>query len=440
LVRDKLFQNMNSAAVASICVFILTYALILSGRLGQTLGAVLGAAAMLLVGAAFGFLTPHEVAEVIDIDTILLLSGMMIIVGLLQRTGFFQFAAIKAAKLSKGNLVGLFVTLAVASAVLSMFLDNLTTMLTFVPVTLSIAEVMGVSAIPFLLGEAISADLGGVFTLIGDPPNVLIGSAGRLSFNDFLTHTAPVSLPVFGVTLAFLIFRYKKVFHSQSVNTQVLMQLDERKVLTDPRGMRELLAIFAGVIVLFIIHAWLHLTPGLVAFLGAALAIGVLRPKVEVVLESVEWELIIFLLSLFVVVGGLNRSGALPFFARTLSTLGHGSVTALALLFFWGAGILSLFISAVPATVAFVPLVQELGSLGIPANPLWWALALGIGFAGPGTPFATAANIGVINLSKHGREPLNYNAWVAVGIPAFLIGGLIGSVLLWVGIVTGWFL
>jgi len=431
---------MNSAAVASICVFILTYALILSGRLGQTLGAVLGAAAMLLVGTAFGFLTPHEVAEVIDIDTILLLSGMMIIVGLLQRTGFFQFAAIKAAKLSKGNLVGLFVTLAVASAVLSMFLDNLTTMLTFVPVTLSISEVMGVSAIPFLLGETISADLGGVFTLIGDPPNVLIGSAGRLSFNDFLTHTAPVSLPVFGVILAFLIFRYKKVFRSQPTNTQVLMQLDERKVLTDPRGMRKLLAIFAGVIVLFVIHAWLHLTPGLVAFLGAALAIGLLRPKVEVVLESVEWELIIFLLSLFVVVGGLNRSGALPFFARTLSALGHGSVTALALLLFWGAGILSLFISAVPATVAFVPLVQELGSLGIPANPLWWALALGIGFAGPGTPFAAVANIGVINLSKHGREPLDFKTWVAVGIPAFLIGGLIGSVLLWVGIVTGWFL
>ncbi len=431
---------MSSAAIASIGVFIITYTLILSGRVQQTLGALLGAVAMLLVGVAFGFLSSHEVAEVIDVDTIFLLSGMMIIVGLLQRTGFFQFVAIKAAKLSKGNLMSLFIALAVVSAVLSMFLDNLTTMLTFVPVTLSIAEVLGISATPFLLGEAIAADLGGVFTLIGDPPNVIIGSAGRLSFNDFLTHTAPVALVAFCATLSFLFFRYRRVFKAQSVQAQILGQLDERRVLTDPKGMHKLLAIFSMVIVLFVLHAWLHLTPGLAALCGAALALAVLRPKIEAVLQSIEWELLIFLLSLFVVVGGLNRSGALPYLARSLSTLGQGSVTALAFLFFWGAGILSLFISAVPATVAFVPLVQELGSLGVPANPLWWSLALGIGFAGPGTPFATAANIGVMNLSKHGPEPIKYNDWVAVGIPSFLISGLLGSLLLWFGIASGWFM
>lgn len=431
---------MNSAALASIGVFILTYALILSGRFQQTLGAMLGAVAMLLVGAAFGFLSPHEVAEVIDVDTIFLLSGMMIIVGLLQRTGFFQFVAIKAAKISKGNIISLFLALAVASAVLSMFLDNLTTMLTFVPVTLSLAEVMGISAIPLLLGEAIAANLGGVFTLIGDPPNVIIGSAGGLSFNDFLTHTAPVALLALCATLTFLTLRYRKAFQAQSVQSQIIAQLDERKVLTDPKSMRKLLVIFFVVIVLFVLHAWLHLTPGLAALCGAALAIGVLRPKVEVVLQSVEWELLIFLLALFIVVGGMNRSGALPHLARSLGSLGQGSVTALALLFFWGAGIISLFISAVPTTVAFVPLVKELGSLGVPVNPLWWSLALGIGFAGPGTPFATAANIGTMSLSKHGPEPISFKEWVAVGIPSFLISACLGSLLLWLGIATGWFM
>ncbi|MFN3346397.1 MAG: SLC13 family permease [Candidatus Bipolaricaulaceae bacterium] len=431
---------MNSAAIASVCVFVLAYALIFSGRLSRTLGALLGAVAMLLVGVAFGFYNPREVAEVIDVDTIWLLSGMMITVGLLQRTGFFQFVAIKAAKKSKGNLLLLFLALALASAVLSMFLDNLTTMLTFFPVTISIAEVLGVSSLPFVLGEAIAADMGGVFTLIGDPPNMIIGSAGGLTFNDFLTHAAPVALAASVGVGVFLFARYKNILLFQSVRAEILQQLDEHKVLTDRGTLVKLLVVFAGVIVLFVVHGWLHLTPGLVALCGAALAIALLRPQTEVVLQSIEWELLIFLLSLFVVVGGLNRSGALPYFARKLSMLGQGSVSALALLFFWGAGILSLFISAVPATVAFVPLVHELGAIGVPVNPLWWALALGIGFAGPATPFATTANIAVFNLASHGPEPLNHREWMKVGLPAYLIAGLVGSVLLWLAIRIGWFL
>lgn len=431
---------MNSAAIASLGVFVLTYAVILSGRFSQTLGALVGAVAMVLVGVAFGFYSPQEVAGVIDVDTIWLLAGMMIIVGLLQRTGFFQFAAIKAAKWSRGNSLALFLVLFVASAVLSMFLDNLTTMLTFVPVTFSIAETLGISAVPLLLGEVIAADLGGVFTLIGDPPNVIIGSAARFTFNDFLTHAAPVAFVVLACTLVFLFFSYRKQLRSQIIPKEILQQLDERRVLTNRTAMVQLLAVFAGVILLFVVHGWLHLTPGLAALSGAALAMTILRPKAEVVLESIEWELLIFLLSLFVVVGGLNRSGALPYLARRLSHWGQGSVPLLALLFFWGAGILSLFTSAVPATVVFVPLVHELGAMGVPVHPLWWALVLGIGFAGPATPFATAANIAVFNLSQHGPEPLNYRTWVSRGLPTYLIAGGVGSLLLWLAIRMGWYL
>lgn len=428
-----------TAALASLAVFVVTYALILSGRLSQTLAALVGATAMILVGEAFNFYNPHTVTEVIDVDTVWLLAGMMIIVGLLKRTGFFQYVAIKAAKWSKGNITSLFLVMALASAVLSMFLDNLTTMLTFVPVTLSIAEVLGISASPFVLGEAIAADIGGVFTLIGDPPNVLIGSAARFSFNDFLTRTGAVSLPVLFLTIAFLILRFRPSFRSQNTKVSVLMQMDERRMLESPRDMTRLLGIFALVVLLFLVHGWLRISPGVAALCGAALAIVFLRPKVEAVLESVDWELIIFLLCLFVVVGGLNRSGFLPFLARRLSFLGRGSVLALALLFFWGAGFLTLFISAVPTTVVFIPLVHELGSLGFATNPLWWALALGIGFAGAGTPFATAANIGVMNLSKHGNQPIGFKEWVSVGIPVFLMAGILGSFFVWLGIRTGWF-
>lgn len=430
----------SAAAIASVGVFAFTYALILSGRFQQTLASVVGATAMVVVGTAFGFYTPKEVTMVIDIDTVWLLAGMMIIVGLLQRTGFFQFFAIKVAKWTRGNVTNLFLALALASAVLSMFLDNLTTMLTFVPVTLAIAEILGISALPLLLGEAIAADLGGVFTLIGDPPNVIIGSAAGFSFNDFIAHTAPVALVAFLVALFILTFWWRPHFRSRDVQAQMLMQLDERRVLEEPRSMYKLLAIFALVIILFLIHAAIHFSPGLAALCGAALALIILRPKVEEVLHSIDWELLVFLLALFVVIGGLNRSGALPYLAHRLSDLGRGSVLTLALLFFWGGGVLSLFISAVPTTVAFVPLVNELGMLGIPTSPLWWALALGIGFAGPGTPFATAANIGVINFSKHGAQPIRYKDWLVAGIPIFLVSGLIGSLFLWFGIWSGWFL
>ncbi len=431
---------MNSAAIVSVCVLALTYFLILSGRLSQALGAFLGAVTMMLAGVAYGFYSPHEVAEVIDVDTVWLLSGMMIIVGLLQRTGFFQFLAIKVAKWSKGNPLVLFLLLALASAVVSMFLDNVTTMLAFFPVTLSIAEVLGISPLPLILGETMGADLGGVFTLIGDPPNMIIGSAGRLTFTDFLTHAAPVALASLAAAFLFLVFRYRKFLRSQAERVEILRELDEHKVLTDRKAMVRLLPIFACVILLFVAHAWLRVTPGLIALAGAAGAIVSLRPKTEAVLESIDWELLIFLLSLFVVVGGLNRSGALPYLARKLSALGHGSLTLLALLFFWGAGLLSLLISAVPATVAFVPMVQELGALGVPVNPLWWALALGIGVASPATPFATTANIVVVNLARHSSAPLNQRSWLGVGIPVYLVAGLTASVLLWLAIRTGWFM
>lgn len=239
--------------------------------------------------------------------------------------------------------------------------------------------------------------------------------------------------------MGFLILRFRKSLQSQTVHPQILAQLDERKVLTDPPTMTKLLVVFSGVIMLFLLHAFLHLTPGLAALCGVALAIALVRPKVEVVLQSIEWEMLIFLLGLFVVVGGLTRSGALPYLARSLSTLGQGSLLTLALLFFWGGGILSLFISAVPATVAFIPLVQELGTLGMPVNPLWWALALGIGFAGPGTPFATTSNIGTVSLAKHGPQPLTYKEWVDVGLPTAFLCGTIGSLFLWFGIHVGWF-
>jgi len=426
-------------ALTSLAVFVITYALILSGRLQQTLAALVGATAMILVGVAFNFYNPHTITEAIDVDTILLLSGMMIIVGLLKRTGFFQYVAIKAAKWSKGNVITLFLGLSLTTAVLSMFLDNLTTMLTFVPVTLSIAEVMGISALPFILGETVAADIGGVFTLIGDPPNVIIGSAAGFSFNDFLTHTAPVSILVLLLALVFLVFRYRTSLRSQNVQISVLMQMDERRALTSPHDMAKLLGLFGIVIILFLVHAWLHISPGLAALCGAALSIVVLRPRVETVLESIDWELIIFLICLFVVVGGLNRSGVLPFLARRLSLVGGSSVLWLALVFFWSAGFLTLFISAVPAVVAFVPIVSELGALGLATNPLWWALALGVGFAGVGTPFATAANIGVVDLSKRGNQPIRYKDWVSVGIPVFLMAGILGSFFIWLGIRTGWF-
>ncbi len=428
------------AVAAALGIAAGAYGLIFSRYVHRTLGALAGAVAMVVAGTALGFYSHPAAVASIDADTLWLLFGMMALVGLLRETGFFQYVAIRAAKAARGNPTVLFLSLGAATAVASMFLDNVTTLLTVVPVTISVAEVLALPAGPFLIMEAVAANIGGVGTLVGDPPNILIGSAADLSFNAFLTHTLPVAVVAFGAVMGYLLLRFRRGAPSRPVNVEALQAIDERRVLAQPQAMGWLLAVLGLVFALLAAHRALGLTPGVVALLGAALCALVLRPSMESFLRGVEWDLLIFLAALLVITGGLEASGALAAAARWAVGLAGGSVLLLALIVLWAGAVLSGVLSAIPTTVTLIGLVRGLAGTGIPLGPLWWALALGVGLGANGTPLGSASNMTLIAVAERAGQRLGTGAWLRDGVPAAVLSCLIASGFVWLGIVTGWFL
>ncbi len=417
--------------VASV-IFVATYALMFSARVHRAIAALAGAVAMMVAGSWVGFLPVEEALEHVDVDTVWLLFGMMVIVGLLRRTGFFQYVAVGAAKVARGRPWILLLSIGVVAAFLSMFLDNLTTVITIAPVTLSIAELLGVPALPFLLGSVLSANTGGVATLVGDPPNVLIGSAAGFGFNDFLTRSAPVSLVMLALTLLLLGVRFRRELAVPVANVETLAAMDPRAALTDKRSTGKLVMVLGLVVLLFVTHQYLGLSPGLVALIGAAVSGLVLRPSAEDLLEGVEWDMLVFLGGLFVVVGGLEESGVFTLLAEWVSGLAaHPVAVAVAVL--WLGSVLCWTISAIPTTIIMIAVVRSLGTLGVPIGPLWWALVWGIGFGANATPLGTAANMAILTVAERDGKPIALRAWLKAGLPAALLGCAVGSVVLWLG-------
>jgi Na+/H+ antiporter NhaD/arsenite permease-like protein len=411
-----------------------------SGYLHRTVAALIGAVAMVVVGTALGFFSHGLAVASIDADTLWLLFGMMTVVGLLRETGFFQYAAIRAAKLARGNPTVLFISFAVCTAVASMFLDNVTTLLTVVPVTVSVAEVLDLPVVPLLIMEAMAANIGGVATLVGDPPNILIGSAAGFSFNAFLLHTLPVAVVVFGAAMAFLLVRFRRTAIPNVQNVEAVMAMDERRALSHPQAMGKLVVVLGLVFALFAAHRALGLTPGVIALIGAALSALVLRPSVESFLRGVEWDLLLFLAALLVITGGLEASGALGAVGRWAVDLAGGSTLLLALILLWVGAALSWMLSSIPATVTLVALVRGLAGTGVPLTPLWWALALGVGLGANGTPLGSASNMVVLSIAERTGQPLSVKLWLRDGIPVTVLSCLVASGFLWLGIATGWFL
>lgn len=425
---------------AAISIFAAAYALIFFGHLHRTVGALVGAVAMVVAGTALGFFRPEAVVAAMDADTLWLLFGMMVLVGLLRETGFFQYIAIRAAKIARGNPTVLFISFGVCTAGASMFLDNATTLLTVVPVTVSVAEVLGLPVAPLLMMEAMMANIGGMATLVGDRPNVLIASAADLSFKSFLLRTLPVALVTFGVAMAFLAVRFRRTAAPNAQRLEALMAMDERRVLSQPQAMWKLLAVLGVVFALFGAHHVLGLTPAVIALIGAALSALVLRPNVETFLRGVEWDHLLFLAALLVITGGLEASGALGAMGRWALDLAGGSKVLLGLIVLWVGAILSWGLSSIPATVTLIAVIRGLGGTGVPLTPLWWALALGVGLGANGTPFGSLSNIVVLSIAEHTRQPLSARAWLRDGIPIALFSCLVASGFLWLGIATGWFL
>jgi len=418
-------------------IFILTYVGILSERIHRTIVALAGAVFMVAIGGWFSFYDMHKAVDAIDFDTITLLFGMMIVVGLFTETGFFQYLAIRAAKLARGKPWLLLVYLGLVTSLVSMVLDNVTTIIIMIPVTLSIADILGISPMPFLISAVLLSNIGGVATLIGDPPNILIGSAAGFSFTDFLTHLAPIVIVAWGVAQLILLFLFRSFLKRKPKNIDRLMGMNERQAIVDPLTTSRMLKVLGITVFLYLIHDKIGLEPGLVALIGACLGLLWIRPKLDQLLSNIHWDVLLFFMSLFVIVGGLEAGGILTLAGRGILLLtGHGMAVA-ALVILWASAFASGVLSNVPFTIAMLPILKGLASQGISTGPLWWALALGVGFGANMTPIGAASNVFVVSLADSVEKPLTFKEWLRTGSTIAFATCAVGSVALLLAIQLG---
>jgi Na+/H+ antiporter NhaD/arsenite permease-like protein len=418
---------MTPIQIVAIVIFIATFVGILSDKIHRTIVGAVGAVVMVGAGNAMGFYTEKQALEAVDFNTIGLLLGMMMLVGLLEQTGFFQYAAIVAGRWSRGSPWLLMVTLGTVTTMLSLFLDNVTTVILIAPITIWIAQALGINPIPLLIANALLSNTGGVGTLVGDPPNIIIGSAAGFSFNDFLIHTFPIALAAWFVVLLTLRFIFRKELAVRPQHIDALMGMHAGEALHDPATLRRILIVFAIVIFTFFLHNALHLSPAFVALAGAAAALIWIRPHIDKILETVEWSVLLFFASLFIAVGGLEAAGILEAIGESVIGLAQENILLAALVFLWVGAIASAIIGNIPFTIALVPVIQRLGQLGINASPLWWALAFGAGFGGNGFPTGSAANVVTITVSERTDNPITTKIWLRSGLIAMLTTTAVAS-------------
>ena len=417
------------AGLVALLIFGGTLYVIFTEKMNRTIAAMAGAAIMLVSGMILDFYTEEQAIETVDIQTIGLLLGMMILVALLEPTGFFQFLAVWAGRVSRGRPVRLLVLLGTVTTVVSMFLDNVTTVVLIAPVTILICEILGVNPTPYLMAEALLSDTGGVSTLVGDPPNVLIASAAGFSFNDFLTHALPIVLVAWFAALWLLCYLFRRDLAVRPPNADAVLKLDPRESLDDPKTTRRVLIVLCGAILLFFLEEPLDLSPAFVALSAAAVALVWVRPNINDVLRRIEWSVLVFFGALFVMVGGLEASGVLGGVVTMLEKIHTIPPVVFGLVLLWFSAGLSAFVDNVPITIALIPVLQGLEAHGVNVLPLWWALAFGAGFGGNGTIIGSTANIVVASISERTRTPITSKLWNKRGLPVMLVTCTVASVL-----------
>jgi Na+/H+ antiporter NhaD/arsenite permease-like protein len=410
-------------------LFLVCLGLILTERLNRTIAGLSGAVLMVILGLALHFYSEEEAAAAIDFNTIGLLLGMMVLIALLEPTGFFQFLAVWMGRLSRGRPVVLLGLLGLLTTVVSMFLDNVTTVVLIAPITLVICEILGLSPQPFLISEAILSNTGGVATLVGDPPNVLIASAANLSFLDFLTHSLPLIVLVWLVALVLLRWMFRAQLPVCAPNEAAIYELDPKEALVDRGTAVKVLVVIGGAVLFFFLQEPLHIRPSLVALGASAVALAWIRPSVQETFKRIQWDVLIFFAALFVMIGGLEASGALKLVASGIIQARELPPVMLGLIILWVVALLSAVVDNIPITIALIPIIQDLGLSGIPTAPLWWALVFGAGLGGNGTIIGSTANVVVASLSEKTRMPITNRVWNRRGLPVMFATCAAASVL-----------
>jgi Na+/H+ antiporter NhaD/arsenite permease-like protein len=428
----------NLQYYAAIAIFLITYAIIISEKINRAVIAMLGAALMII----FGIVDLHKAfTHHIEWGTITLLIGMMILVGITSKSGFFQYVAIKAAKLAKGRPLRILVMLSLLTAFLSAFLDNVTTVLLIVPVTFSITRMLQVNPIPYLISEVLFSNIGGTATLIGDPPNIMIGSANKhLDFNAFLFNLTPIVLIITVVTVTILAFIYRRQLKTDEKLVNQLMNINETEYIKDAVLLKKSVSVLASTILGFILHSVIAVDAAVIAITGAVILmlIGVQEHEIEEVFASVEWVTIFFFAGLFTLVGGLVDIGLIKSLAKKALEVTGGDISVAAYFILWVSGIASATIDNIPFVATMIPLIKDMAA-GMGLSPdsaqievLWWALSLGACLGGNGTLIGASANVIVAGIASREGHGFSYMDFLKIGAPLTFIALLLSHAYLFV--------
>jgi len=436
---------MTPDAILVLLIFIISFVLILGEYVHRTLAAWGGALLMLAVGKIYGTLDwcsghgsqdcNNNLFTAIDFNVIGLLMGMMVFAAMLEISGFFEFLAVKATKLSKGDPWMLIVYLGTFTTLISVVIDNVTAIILIAPITIKICDKIKISAIPPLIAEAILSDTGGVATLVGDPPNVMIASATGFTFNSFIEHLTPLTFFAWVITLGYMRYYYRDWIKTKPKHVEDVLAENEWDMIRDRTMMNRTLMALAGTIVLFSLHELLHLDLEIsaIALGGAGLAMMLCLPDVNKVIERIEWPALIFFGGLFVMVGGLEHMGHLEAIAFWIFDNFADDPVMLAVMVIWVSAFSSAIVDNIPFCAAMIPVIYKLGELSEDINtvPLFWALAMGCGFGGNATPIGSSANVMTISISERGGHKITTAEWMRVGLPVMLITCVVATIFMY---------
>jgi Na+/H+ antiporter NhaD/arsenite permease-like protein len=425
---------MNTLAWIAVAVFVAAYVLIATEKINRVTVALGGASIMLAIGATDAEHAFFSEEAGIDWNVIFLLLGMMLIVGVLKRTGLFEYLAIWSAKKARGRPFPIMVILVVVTAVVSAALDNVTTVLLVAPVTLLVCERLDVPPIPFLIAEVMASNIGGAATLVGDPPNIIIASRSGLSFTDFLNVMAPLVLIVIVVFVGLCRIMFRKAFRYDAERAARVMALREADAIRDRRLVVISLVVLGAVLLAFGLHTVLHLEPSVVAILGGLLLLALSRLDAEDVAKDVEWPTLVFFAGLFIMVGALVATGVIDSIARSATGAVEGKLWPATMLLLWASAGLSAIVDNIPYVATMSPIVSELvnaeGGLG-KAQVLWWALAIGADFGGNATAVGASANVVVLGIAERAGHKITFWGFTKYGLIVTVISVAVAVPYLW---------
>jgi Na+/H+ antiporter NhaD/arsenite permease-like protein len=413
-------------------IFIVAYALIALERFDRTLVALLGA----LLAIGLGVIDQHHAFEAIDLNVIFLLAGMMVIASIVARTGLFDWLALRSLRLARGRPLPLLLILCGVTAVLSAFLDNVTTVVLIVPVTLSVAYRLGVSPVPYLIAQILASNIGGTATLIGDPPNILIGSAAGLDFNAFLVNLGPVVIVVFAAFVGLMVLFFRSGMQVPNHAVESALEATESSAITNRPLLVKSIVVLALTLIGFVFHQALGLEAATIALLGATVLMLIAAIDPHDVLREVEWKTLFFFVGLFVLVEAIVAVGIVGGIADSLASVVRGDAGIASIGLLWFSALASAMIDNIPYTATAIPVVERLIETGLPADPLWWSLALGACLGGNLTIVGASANVVVVNTAaRHGHE-IGFVEFMRYGAVVTVVSLVIATVYVWAVYIT----